>query len=65
MNKTIREISDLDLDTVGGGFGMQDVGPATRYYPSGSGGGIWRNTLTGRAVNVQNGGPPNQGTRVP
>jgi hypothetical protein len=55
----MKELSLHDLHTVTGGFGMQDTGPSIVYRP----GLGWQNTWTGRFVNVQNGGPPNQGSR--
>ena len=57
----MKNLSLTDLVAVTGGFGMQDVGPSIVYRP----GLGWQNTWTGKYVNPQNGGPPNQGSRKP
>jgi hypothetical protein len=58
---TLLGLPSLDLEHVVGGFGMDSVGPQTKYFP----GLGWQNTHTGRWVNPQNGGPANPGSRKP
>ena len=62
-----KQIDSKNLENVSGGAYTGFDRCVTVYLPSGSlsSPGTWRNSLSGRAVNVQNGGPPRQGTRVP